>query len=79
MKLQREGKRAAVSSLEMCDFGRSYKGRVVAAPTDGRPSFIVGRSYDEVGPTKIFGGSARFFVSVASGKGNHYDEPSTKF
>ena len=28
--------------------------------------------------TKIFVSSARFFVSVASGKGNHYDEPSDK-
>ena len=49
--------------------------------TDGRTAVRSSSDFihDEVGPTKIFGGSARFFVSVASGKGNHYDEPSTKF
>ena len=88
MKLQREGKRAAVSKPRNVRLRRTYTGDgsdSVAAATDGRTDVrtAVRSSSDfirrSLGPTKIFGGSARFFVSVASGKGNHYDEPSTKF
>ena len=84
MKLQREGKRAAVSKPRNVRL-RTYTGDgsdSVAAPTDGRLTAVRSSSdfiRRSLGPTKIFGGSARFFVSVASGKGNHYDEPSTKF